>query len=188
MHRLILVGPVLMLALSRCDRGRTDRPAETTLGAARAPAQDTAFGGTIAATDRRRPGAAPTLASAASTLSLPGHDRVVFEFAGDSLPGYHVEYARRPVVKCGSGDPVTVAGEARLLVRFEPASAHDDRGRPSLSPREAAPGLTAVKEMKLVCDFEAQVEWVLGVATVRPYRLTEATRPPRLIVDVSHAP
>jgi antitoxin (DNA-binding transcriptional repressor) of toxin-antitoxin stability system len=89
-------------------------------------------------------------------------------------------------VRCGSGDPVSIAGMGRLVVRLEPAQAHDERGNPTVEQREWAPGLPAIKEMKLVCDFEAQVEWVLGVAATTPYRVLEAAGPARLTLDVRH--
>ncbi|HEX9705400.1 MAG TPA: hypothetical protein VGA20_09155 [Gemmatimonadales bacterium] len=185
----------LVIALGACGQERSQRaPRDSgrveiaaTPVAATPPAQDTAFTGTTAVTDKRRAGP-PALLRAVSFVSSSGYDRIVFEFAGDSVPGYHVEYPTRPVVRCGSGDPVTVAGQARLLVRLAPARAHDDGGNVSIAERESAPGLPAVKEMKLVCDFEGQVEWVLGVAAMRPYRVVEADGPPRLVLDVSHAP
>jgi hypothetical protein len=110
----------------------------------------------------------------------------VFEFAGDSIPGYHIGYARGPVVRCGSGDPVAPLGSGRLVVRFEPARAHDDMGRASVERRTAAPGLPSIKDLQIVCDFEGQVEWVLGVPAGAPYRVLELTAPARLVLDVRH--
>ncbi|MGH7699275.1 MAG: AMIN-like domain-containing (lipo)protein [Gemmatimonadales bacterium] len=149
--------------------------------------QDTAFAGTTESTHRTRPGVPPRLLRGVSVDSMATYDRIVFEFA-DTVPGYHVEYATRPVVRCGSGDPVTVAGTARLVVRLQPARAHDDRGNSSVERRAWSPGLPAVKEMTLICDFEGQVEWVLGVGATRPYRVTETDEPPRVILDVRRGP
>ncbi len=91
---------------------------------------------------------------------------------------------------CGSGDPVTVAGAAKVVVRFEPAQAHDERGNPTLAERERALGLPAVREMKLVCDFEGQVEWVLGVVAAGPYRVLDSPGGGRgrVVVDIRHRP
>ena len=125
---------------------------------------------------------------AVETSSDPGYDRVVFVFAGDSAPGYRVEYASAPVRRCGSGAPVSLAGTQQVVVRFEPASAHDERGNPAPVERDRALGLPAVKEMQLVCDFEGQVEWVLGVAGASPYRVSELTGPTRVVVDMRHRP
>jgi hypothetical protein len=49
-------------------------------------------------------------------------------------------------------------------------------------------GLPSVREAKLVCDFEGQVEWVLGVTRRAPYRVTELTGPARLLLDVKQGP
>ena len=191
--RTVAVGIALLVStLIACgrDEPRQRAPSGAALSAAAAP-QDTAFAGTTASVHRARPippGVPPGLLRAVETGSGPGYDRVVFEFAGDSVPGYNVEYVTAPVRRCGSGDPVSVAGAARLVVRFEPARAHDERGNPRPAERERAPGLPAVKDMKLVCDFEGQVEWVLGVAAVAPYRVSEIAGPVRVVVDIRHRP
>lgn len=104
------------------------------------------------------------------------------------MPGYHVEYATRTVRRCGSGDPVSVLGAGRLVVRFEPARAHDDQGHPTLTARERTLGLPALMEMKLICDFEGQVEFVLGVTARALYRVSERVTPARLVLEVRHAP
>ncbi len=192
-RRIVGVGIVLLVsALIACRR---DAPRQSAASGAPLPAaaalQDTGFAGTTAPVHRARPiqpGVPPALLRAVETSSGPGYDRVVFEFAGDSVPGYHVEYMTAPVRRCGSGNPVALAGAGRLVVRFEPARAHDERGNPSPAERERATGLPALKDMKLVCDFEGQVEWALGVAAAAPYRVSETTGPARLVLDVRHRP
>lgn len=75
-------------------------------------------------------------------------------------------------------------GDGWLLVRLEPARGHDDEGRSTLAERRARPALPVINEIVLICDFEAQVEWVLGVATPNAYRVLELSQPRRLVVDV----
>src|SRR2546425_4421574 len=118
--------------------------------------QDTGFVGTTSAVHRPRPGLPPRILRAVDARASPGYDRITFEFTGDSLPGYHVQYTSGPVRRCGSGDPVAAAGAGRLLVRLEPAQAHDERGNAPLAERDRTLGLPAVKELKLVCDLEGQ--------------------------------
>jgi len=189
--RLPIAVAIVLLANGACRR----EPPQRSAAAARSGAavattpQDTGFAGTTAPIDRmggRRTGR-PML-HAVEAGPGQGYDRVVFTFTLDSLPGYHVEYARGPVRRCGSGDPVSVAGSERLVVRFAPAQAHDEQGHPLLADRERVPGLPAVKELKLVCDFEGEVAWVLGVAAVAPYRVSELARPARLVLDVRRTP
>ncbi len=159
--------------------------------------QDTAFAGTLAPVQRvrsLRPGVArPVLRHVETSAGASpggGYDRVVFEFTGggDSVPGYRVEYTTKPVQRCGSGDPVTVAGTGRLIIRFEPAQAHDEHGNLTPVERHYTPGLPAVRELTLVCDFEGQVAWMLGIAAPSEYRVSELTGPARLVVDVRHTP
>src|SRR3989441_6626707 len=181
---------VLATSISACRPSprSAQRPRES-----RAPSQDTAFAGTLAPVQRVRsfrPGVArPVLRHVeTATGASPGggYDRVVFEFTGDSVPGYRVEYTMKPVQRCGSGDPVAVAGTGRLVVRFEPAQAHDEHRDLAPAERHRAPGLPAVRELTLICDFEGQVAWVLGLAAPSEYRVSELTGPARLVLDVKH--
>src|SRR5437016_2064797 len=141
------------LVITACGRREPRESVPDSAAAVRASVpHDTTFAGTTAPVQRAspRPGAPPRILRSVEVASGPGYDRVVFEFAGDSVPGYHVEYTT------------------------------------TLVERERALGLPAVREMKLVCDFEGQVEWLLGVAAAGPYRVLDSTGPPRLLVGVRH--
>lgn len=116
----------------------------------------------------------------------PDYDRVVFEFEGTQLPGYRVEYAKEPVVQCGSGNPVTLAGKGQLQVSFTPAKAHTDAGEPTVATRELKPALPVLLELERTCDFEGEVTWVLGNKSNAPFRILELREPTRLVVDVKH--
>lgn len=113
-------------------------------------------------------------------------DRVVFEFEGGRLPGYHIAYIDAPVRACGSGHTVSMAGDGWLEVRLTPARAHTEAGAPTITERTRAPGLPVVRELAMTCDFEAIVTWVLGAAAPNRYRVTELADPARLVVDVRH--
>ena len=115
--------------------------------------------------------------------SHPGFDRVVFEFEGD-VPEHTVSYVDQ-LVEDGSGNPVSLAGEANLEVVFQGANAHEDDGSPTVSPRRFSPGLTAVKEVAQTGDFEAVVSYGIGVDRRRPIQVSTLSEPSRLIVDVS---
>jgi hypothetical protein len=115
-----------------------------------------------------------------------GFDRIVFQFAGATVPGYSIEYIDRPVRQCGSGDVVPLPGDAWLSVRMEPAQAHDEQGRATVAERSLSPGLPNILALTSVCDFEGQVEWVAGVRSPSGYRVSELRDPARLVVDVRH--
>lgn len=115
-----------------------------------------------------------------------GFDRIVLEFDGESLPGYHIEYIDRPVRRCGSGHITTLAGDAWLQIRMSPTRAHTEAGEATIPERKRNTDLPVIREIKMVCDFEGNVEWVLGVASPNPYRVLELSEPARLVVDVRH--
>jgi hypothetical protein len=114
-----------------------------------------------------------------------GFDRIVFEFESAS-PGYRISYIDRPVRQCGSGEVVPLAGDAWLSMRFEPADAHTAEGAPTIMERSRSPALPNVIELKLICDFEAQVEWVAGVHMPMEYRVLTLHDPTRVVVDIRH--
>jgi hypothetical protein len=119
-----------------------------------------------------------------------GYDRVVFQFRGQGLPGYRVNYVEPPFAEDGSGDPVTVAGNAFVAVRLEPASGFDlNTGEGQLvykGPKRiegSASGTSIVHELVRTGDFEAVVSWVIGLEEKVDFRVTTAESPSRLIVD-----
>lgn len=178
-------APAAGAAVATGDRGPGARERDASVGLP-AP-QDTAvpFLSRTEAVRHPRPGTTAAVLRAVRTAPHNDYDRVVFEFTGDRPPGYYVAYSDRPVRRCGSGDVVSLAGAGRLIVRLAPAQAHE-KGSPTVVYRERAPALTALREMLLICDFEGQVQWALGLAAPTPYRVLELMEPPRVVVDVRH--
>ena len=144
------------------------------------------FAGTAGVTDKKKKVTGAPLLTAVRTAKHENFDRLVFEFSGAELPGYHIEYIDKPVRQCGSGNVVPLSGDAWLEVRFSPANAHTDEGEPTITRREMAPGHKIVKELISTCDFEAEVEWVAGVASPNRYRVLELRNPTRLVVDIKY--
>jgi hypothetical protein len=113
-----------------------------------------------------------------------GFDRVAFEFADSLLPGYQISTRKdrsggaAPAMR--SRSPVGVdcwCGSNRRR--------HDERGNSTVPNREWAPA-AVVQEMKLVCDFEGQVEWAIGLSARRRFRVIETAPSAHLLVDVRH--
>ncbi len=144
------------------------------------------FEGTIRVSEKRKSSSPPVLLKAVRTGKHASFDRVVFEFEGSTIPGYRVEYVNKPVA-CGSGDAVEVAGQGFLVVQIMPADAHTEAGVPTIQDRQQKPNLEVLKELKLICDFEGEVSWVLGLSSRNPYRVLELSNPARLVIDVAHA-
>jgi hypothetical protein len=144
------------------------------------------FEGTAGIVEKKRPSLMPVVLRAVRTGRHESFDRVVFEFEGNAIPGYHVEYVDKPVRDCGAGQVVPLAGEGFLLIQMQPAYAHTEAGAPTIQNRQQAPNLPIIKEMKLICDFEADVQWALGLSSPNRYRVLELTNPARLVVDIRH--
>jgi hypothetical protein len=118
-----------------------------------------------------------------------GYDRVVFQFR-NGLPGYRVEYVSGPLKEDGSGKPVTVQGNAFVVVRMEPASGFDlNTGEGVLvykGPKQidgSSAGTSVVRQLVRTGDFEAVLSWAIGLSDKVDFRVTTATSPDRLIVD-----
>ena len=119
-----------------------------------------------------------------------GYDRVVFQFRGNGLPGYRVEYVQPPFAEDGSGNPVSIDGKAFVSVRMEPASGFDlNTGEGQLvykGPKRidgSAAGTSVVQQLVRTGDFEAVLTWVIGLEEKVDFRVTTADSPSRLIVD-----
>lgn len=117
-----------------------------------------------------------------------GFDRVVFEFQGKGVPAYTLEYLKKPLTHCSSGEEVKVSGGAVLSVRFSSSAAHAEDGSSLIKSRDFSPGLSIIKQATLLCDFEGSVQWVLGVGAAHPYRVMVYQDPARLVVDIKHQP
>ena len=144
------------------------------------------FEGTAGITDKKPVAEDAALLKEVRIAAHENFDRIVFEFAGATLPGYHIEYIDQPARQCGAGDAVDVKGQTRLEIRLMPANAHTDEGKPTIATREFSPNLTTVKELKSTCDFEAEVAWVAGVSAPNKYRVLELSNPTRLAIDIKH--
>lgn len=157
------------------------RPTTTTTGA---PPRTTtvAPATTVAACDPGAPPAAPSTGGNAGEPGLLGDlvvepgdcaDRVDFVFAAD-VPGYSIDYQPGPFTQDASGEPVTIAGAAFIVVRFEPAYSFDfETGDATYTgPRELTPGGVYVEEVENTGDFEAVMSWIIGVSQQATYTVT----------------
>ena len=146
------------------------------------------FKGMLGISEKKRPNAEPALLRAVRTGKHESFDRVVFEFEGNASPGYRIEYVDKPVRDCGQGAVVPISGDAFLMIRLQPANAHTDAGVATVQNRQQNPNLPILKELKLICDFEADVQWIVGLSAPNSYRVLELTNPARLVVDIAHKP
>jgi hypothetical protein len=144
------------------------------------------FEGTTGRVIRTGIDVAPALLRDIRTAAQDGFDRVVFEFEGDEVPNYKVEYIDKPVRQCGSGNVAQVAGDGWLEVKFKATNAHTEAGQATIAARERRLSLPSLKELEITCDFEAEVVVVLGVSSPNRYRVLNLYKPTRVVVDIKH--
>ena len=111
-----------------------------------------------------------------------GWDRIVFEFK-DVRPAGLIEYMDE-AASCGSGNTVTLPGEAILAVRFDATNAHDDNGQLTIDATVVSgPGNIILKSVS-TCDFEAVVSWAIGLKSKKNYKVSLLENPTRVVIDV----
>jgi hypothetical protein len=148
---------------------------------------------TTAAQRTSRPAGSALLTDVAVASSRCAH-RVTFTFrpGTDPVPagslGWSVGYETGPATNT-AGQPVPVAGSALLVLRVFPARTFDIETDPIVETytgsRDIVPSGGPIREVRFVDDFEALMEWAIGVDVARPVRVVELTDPPRLVVDVA---
>ena len=112
-----------------------------------------------------------------------GYDRFVLEFSG-GLPDWTIQYPSAPLHQCGSGRPIQLDASTALQITLRSAAAHDQQGNATVRQRTLEPELQMLRSARLTCDFEGEVEWVLGLAGRTPFRVMALDDPSRLVVDV----
>jgi len=122
----------------------------------------------------------PITLSDVRASSREAHNRVVFEFQGNELPGYEIGYLERTPRDCETGRVVDLAGDRHLGVRFSPAGAEDE----GAVAHHTGDGFPVVRSSRMICDRENAVEWAIGVTETAPYRVLELEDPVRLVVDL----
>jgi len=171
----------------------TGTRASTSVSATETPATT----GTPNATDEPFTGARDPVEGQAQGSGIPvlsdvrtgahaDYDRITFEFEGTERPHYRVEYITAPATGCASGEPALVGGAALLRVQFTPANAHNETGATTIPANELTPALTTLREAELICDFEADVQWAVGLSEEVDFRVIALDNPPRIAVDVAH--
>lgn len=120
-----------------------------------------------------------------------GFDRVVWEFSAGDRPRLWVEYNDEPS-EPGSGEPVEVPGATALQVT---ASTATDYGAELYAPdhepydgpeRVEGADTERVTEAVALGDFEATMQWAVGVDAEQPFRVEVLEDPLRVVLDVGH--
>ena len=118
-----------------------------------------------------------------------GFDRVVFEFAGP-FPNYRIEYIESRYYDTEAGRQlIRQPGKAFLQITFFVIPTGDEQLKfteaKNFVPkgRLMMPSLQSVKDKVL---FEGYYDFLMGVSSRKPYRVTELSNPSRLAIDFKH--
>ncbi len=109
------------------------------------------------------------------------YDRLVIDMTGVA-PGYDVRYVTTVFAE-GSGEPVAVAGGARLAVVAK-------KGATSVPGMPSVAGYSTFRQVRWAGSLEGQTTVALGVRARLPFRTfvidDTSTHTSRMVVDVAH--
>ncbi|OKX88522.1 hypothetical protein AKL15_09040 [Corynebacterium glutamicum] len=111
--------------------------------------------------------------------------RVVFDIAGNSQPGWWVDWATDPIQQA-SGLPVEMAGDSFLNVNIQGTGYPDQVVVPGIDTG-SYPGAGIVEDINFTSIFEARSQVLIGVSgQPRNYSVSLLQEPTRLVVDIVH--
>lgn len=180
---------VLTLAAAACGddddsaNGRTTTSTSSTSASSSttSASSTTAFAGSTSPTSIASHASATTLLTKVDVA--PGV--VTFTFRAD-VPGVDAKYVEPPITEDASGKTVDVKGHAFLRVRMEPASGADlskDPYETTYTGPDRIDGTGAITEVVKTGDFEANLTWVIGLESMRAYRVEAAASMVRVYVS-----
>ena len=110
-----------------------------------------------------------------------GYDRLTIEFSDGQPASIDVaSQSGTTFTQDGSGQPVTLAGQAGILVTIHTADAHTNYG----GPTDFKTGYSVMVEVRQVGDYEGYVHYGIGLSKTACYRAVILTNPVRLVVDI----
>jgi hypothetical protein len=121
-----------------------------------------------------------------------GVDKIVFMFGSSTGipsgtdPTGELKPTAPPFSLAGSGADVQIAGHRFIAVTFRGMAIADEQGNPSYTgPSDIKPNALAVRELRLVDDFEGIVTWIVGVDGPGCVAITRLTGAQRIVVAVT---
>ena len=121
------------------------------------------------------------------------YDRVTFELKpqqgeADGPVAWKAAYEAGPITEDGSGHPVKMKGVAFLVVTMSATGADLSQeaapatytGPASIEAADAA----RIQQVRRTGDFEGVLTWVIGLDRKRPFHVSTADAPARVIIDV----
>ncbi|MDC7110953.1 hypothetical protein PQG65_06150 [Corynebacterium pseudodiphtheriticum] len=160
-----------------------------------APAGLTALGDTNGAPKTERLEAPAQLA--VTDIRIAGHDdfdRVVFEMAGNGMPGWYVSYTEQPFYQ-GSGRTVDMEHLVALNINIDGVVRSDEVAKDLPSPDYAEVAKLESdlgKQLGVVKEFipggmhDGRAQYFLGLDMKQPFSVQVLRGPTRLVIDILH--
>ena len=107
-------------------------------------------------------------------------DRIVFEFAGGSLPMYQTLWEKPPFFEGETDIPVKIAGSKFLTIQFYP------NGEWIKGYKVEKADFPMLRETALTYNWEGTTAFTLGLKSDTKFRVIELENPTRLVIDFKH--
>ncbi len=115
--------------------------------------------------------------------------RIAFEFSAP-VTNYHVRYVPLPVRQDPSDQVVELQGDNAIQISIG-ATGLDQSQNPPVQTyagsQRIVVGSGAVRELVQIGDFEAVMNWVIGVQGTPEFRVSIEQNPPQLVIEIAAA-
>jgi hypothetical protein len=127
----------------------------------------------------------------ATIADIGASDRVVFRFGSASGEIADARGTLRrvepPFFEDGSGAEVTVEGERFIEIRFDGLLIAGEDGSPTYQgERDRRPGMTAVRELAVIGEFEGVMTWIVGIRGRGCVTLGGDPAAGLVVIDIAH--
>lgn len=134
--------------------------------------------------------AGPTVLLRTQSIEQRGnYYRIAFEFSGP-VTNYHVRYVPLPVRQDPSDQVVELQGDKAIQISFGGTGLDQSQNPPVQTytgSQRIVVGSGAVRELVQIGDFEAVMNWVIGVQGTPQFRVMVEQNPPQLVIEIAAA-
>ena len=117
--------------------------------------------------------------SAIDTPSPDLGERLVFNFEGETPPGFAVAYVVKPVLNEATGNEVALDGAFVLQITLSKATAIAYKGQASFAVATSE----FVKQVSLTANDQNQLTWSIGMTKLQPYAVRTFRKPGAVVID-----